>query len=101
MKDYKYKVRKTGRYIKTKKETREQQKFRLEVFMGWMPNMKNNEPYFPRTSIFKLNFDSHSRRTSTSFHALVFNKIVKAKSMPHMKLTLSKMVKKKNYRQKL
>ncbi len=101
MKNYKYKVRTTGRSFKTKKDIKAEQKFRLEVFMGWMPDMSNNEPYFPRTSYFEINFGSHSRRTSTMFHALVFNKIVKAKSMNHMKLTLSNLVRKKNYRKKL
>lgn len=81
--------------------TREIQKFKMAVFMGWMPNLENNDPYSPRTSWFDKNFDARGRRKETLFFKMTFDKIVKAKSMPHMKRTLSKLVQKKTYRQTL
>jgi len=94
------KITKSSR--KTKIENRrEDQKQNLNVFMGWLPSMKADELYVPRICNFLTNYGAYGRRTSTIFHNTVFNIIVKAKGMPHMKRTLSKIVVLRNYRQKL
>ena len=79
------------------------QKHNLYQFMSWKPSYEEETDTLtmPRTSYFSENYGAHGRRISTQFHNLIFNNIVKVKKMPHMKLTLSNIVKRKNYRQKL